>query len=277
MKRKLRDQIIALVITVLTCGVLIATIWLEIKLLNNFTDEKIKLHVRIPDVLIGLTIYLKTSIDFAIFIGRLMDKNPGLKNRIGIEIGTSVGNAVGTMAILLVWTFFKSVNWLLAIMILLAALVLLRLAQDSLEHVDIKDSNYPSYFKKFVSGFENILMKVNNVIDPFLSKIVPTGNLNPSARNSFFALLAMSFTVPFILGLDDFAGYVPLFNVVNVFGFSIGVFVGHMLLVIFLYLSPTKTTKLVKNAVISVIGSIAFILLAGWGILEAFKLLFLHH
>ena len=41
-----------------------------------------------------------------------------------------------------------------------------------------------------------------------------------------------------MLGLDDFAGYVPLFNVVNVFGFAIGVFSGHMVLNAFLYVSP---------------------------------------
>ena len=34
------------------------------------------------DILIGLTIYLKTSIDFAVYIGRLMAKYPGWKNRV---------------------------------------------------------------------------------------------------------------------------------------------------------------------------------------------------
>jgi hypothetical protein len=87
----------------------------------------------------------------------------------------------------------------------------------------------------------------------------------------------VSFTVPFILGLDDFAGYVPLFNVVNVFGFAIGVFLGHMVLNIFLYLSPKRTIQAVKNPIISLVGSIAFVLLAGWGLFEAYKLLFLHH
>ena len=75
------------------------------------------------------------------------------------------------------------------------------------------------------------------------------------------------------MGLDDFAGYVPVFNVVNVFGFSIGVVVGHMLLNILLYLSPATTIRVVKNPVISFVGSLAFIGLAIWGIVEVVHLL----
>lgn len=83
--------------------------------------------------------------------------------------------------------------------------------------------------------------------------------------------------MPFILGLDDFAGYVLLFNIVNVFGFGIGVFLGHMVLNIFLCISPKRTIQAVKNPLIAFIGSVAFIILACWGFYEAFKLLFLHH
>ena len=50
-------------------------------------------------------------------------------------------------------------------------------------------------------------------------------------------LLLFSFSVPFILGLDDFAGYVPLFNIINVFGFSLGVIGAHMLLNIALFIN----------------------------------------
>lgn len=276
MKNHLRDQAIALSLTVVTCALMIVILWLEILALNAFTGEKILLHVRISDILVGLTIYLKTSIDFAIFIGRLMDKNPGLKGRIGIEIGTALGNAMGTFAILLIWAFFKEVNWLLALMIVIAALVLVRLAQDSLDHVDTKNPRYPKWFKVFTIGFDKILTSANKVFEPLLSKILPSHSLKVSKQKSFFALLAMSFTVPFILGLDDFAGYVPLFNIINVFGFAIGVFVGHMILNIFLYISPARTIKAVKNPIIALIGSIAFILLAIWGFIEAYKLLFLH-
>jgi len=267
-----RDQTIALGLTCATCLALVGAIWLEITLLNHMLTEKIALVIRPTDVIIGATIYLKTAIDFAIFIARLMEKNPGLKGRIGIEIGTALGNGVGTMAILLIWSFFKEVNWLLAIMIIIASLVLLRLAQDTLTH---GRSRQPALVR--ITGWiEKFLRAVNAVMAPLLSRIVPSRSLKVEHKKTFMALLMMAFTVPFILGLDDFAGYVPLFNVVNVFGFSVGVFIGHMVLNIALYISPSRTITLVRNPVIAILGSVAFIGLAGWGLYEAFKLLFLH-
>jgi hypothetical protein len=268
-----RDQTVALSLTIATCLFLAGAIWFEATLLNHVLDEKIVLALRPADILIGATIYLKTAIDFAIFIARLMDKNPGLKGRIGIEIGTALGNGIGTMAILLVWSFFKEVNWLLALMIIVASLVLLRLAQDTLAHNGSRSTPFSR-----VSGYvEKCLAALNKVTNPLLSRIVPSTSLKVEHKKTFLALLAMSCTVPFILGLDDFAGYVPLFNVVNVFSFSVGVLIGHMILNIALYISPSRTIEVVKNPVIALIGSLAFVGLAGWGLFEAFKLLFLHH
>lgn len=268
----LRDQSIALSLTFVTCAALIFLLWLEIHGLNLVSSEPIRLHIRWSDILVGMTIYLKTSIDFAIFIGRLMEKNQGLRGRIGIEVGTAVGNAAGTMAILLVWTFFKEVDWLLAIMIVVAAFVLIRLAEDSIEHIDRSNPKYPQWFRKGIVVFDKILDAINKFTQPVLGKILPSHTLNAPAKSTMMGLLALSFSVPFILGLDDFAGYVPLFNVVNVFGFGIGVFAGHMVLNIFLYLSPKRTIATVKNPIISLVGAIAFVILAGWGIFEAAKL-----
>ncbi len=272
----LRDQFIALSLTIITCLAMIALLRIEIGLINMFISDKISTSIRISDIIIGLTIYLKTSVDFAIFIGRLMDKNQGLKGRIGIEIGTALGNAAGTMAILLIWSIFKSVNWLLALMIIIASLVLVRLAEDGLEHININKKGYPNWFKLIVTKFEFILVNFNKLTKPLLNKIIPERSLEVNKKLTFWALMTMAFTVPFILGLDDFAGYVPLFDVVNVYGFAIGVFVGHMILNVLLYLSPKRTIELVKNPVISFIGSVVFIGLAVWGFIEAYELLF-HH
>lgn len=270
------QQIIPVILTFVVCGFLILLLWLEVLILNKFISEPISTSVRWSDILVGLTVYLKTSIDFAIYIGRMMDKNPGLKGRIGIEIGTAMGNALGTMLILLIWAFFKEIDWLLGFMVLLAGLVLMRLAQDGVNFIDTEDPTYPRWFRQLVKKLKWILGSWNKVVEPFLSKIVPSHSLKAVTKNTLFGLLALSFTVPFILGLDDFAGYVPLFNIVNVFGFGIGVIVGHMILNIFLYISPKRTIATVKNPVVSFVGSIAFIFLAVWGFVEAYKLLFLH-
>lgn len=271
MKDTLRMQLLPVVLSVVTCLVLVGLLWIEILAINQFSSEPIVVHIGMLDVLIGMSIYLKTSVDFAIVIGRMMDKNPGLKGRVGIEIGTALGNAAGTMAILLLWAFAKNISWLLAIMIVLAALVLLRLAQDSLEDVD-RLAGIHRGLHGFAKRFDALLVGVNKVFDPVLSRLVPSRALNIKTATTITALLATAFTIPFILGLDDFAGYVPLFNVVNVFGFAVGVFVGHALLNICLFAAPSTTVRVVKNPLIAFGGSLVFVGLAIWGVYEALKL-----
>ncbi|MBI5229730.1 MAG: hypothetical protein HY981_00260 [Candidatus Magasanikbacteria bacterium] len=260
-------------LTVAVCVGLIGLLWVEIHALNVVTSSDIVLKVFWIDVVIGLTIYLKTSIDFVIYIGNLMSKNSGWKSRVAIEIGTALGNSAGTMAILLVWTFFKEIRWLLALMITLAALVLFKLAEGGLEHAKVEDALYPRWFKKMVSVFERILDRVNFFIAPVLKYILPDLRMKDGEPLRFWPLFALSFTIPFILGLDDFAGYVPLFSIINVFGFAIGVFSGHMILNIFLYISPSRTIRAVKNPVISFLGSVAFVGLGVWGLVEVARLI----
>lgn len=268
-----KKQILPLVLTGVVCFLLVLALWLEIYVLNLFTPTDILIQIHWVDVVVGLTIYLKTSIDFAIYIGRLMERNSTWQGRVAIEIGTALGNALGTMLVLMIWTFFKEVRWLLALMILVAALVLFRLAEDSLEHVEMADKKYPKWFQSFVRFFEKFLERCNHWIMPLLKYIMPNLSIGGAEQLSFWTLFGFAFTVPFILGLDDFAGYVPLFSVVNVFGFSIGVFAGHMILNIFLYLSPKHTIKAVKNPLISFVGSLAFVGLGVWGLVEVVRII----
>lgn len=260
-------QVLPLILTVVVFGALTALLFAEIHLLNFFTLDDISLKIQPLDIIIGLTIYLKTSIDFAVFIGNLMQHNEGTKGRIAIELGTAAGNAAGTMAILLIWTFFKEVRWLLVIMIFLAALVLFKLAEDSLEHA--KEAKHPArWFSFIVHILDKSLHAFNRFTHPLMSRILPQGGMRAATFASFWGLFAFSFTVPFVLGLDDFAGYVPLFSVINVFGFGIGVFLGHMVLNILLYISPKMTIKLVKLPVIGLLGTIAFVALGIYGLTE---------
>jgi len=274
MKRAhLIEQVVPLVLTVVVCAVLIGVIWLEILLLNRFTTTHIVVQVRWTDVLIGMTIYLKTSVDFAIFIGNLMHSARGWKNRVMIEIGTAVGNALGTIIVLALWDMFRDIKPLLAVMIVWAALVLFKLAEDGFEHARDKTYLLPTWFYTLVNRTESGVKLINRFTSPILSRVMPHLSMNPPKYLTLFGLFLFSFRVPFILGLDDFAGYVPVFNIVNVFGFSIGVLGGHMILNILLFISPEHTIKIVKHPVISFLGSIAFVLLAIWGLYEVIHLL----
>jgi hypothetical protein len=269
------NQVIPLSLTAVVFVVSTALLFGEILLLNRFViaRETILPVLRWPDVLVGITIYLKTSIDFAIFIGRLMSKYPGWKNRIMIEIGTALGNTLGTLVILLLWDLFREVRFLMALMITIAALVLLRLAEEGLEHVKDEEGKYKVSFGGVEHYLEKLLHTINTLVAPVLNKIVPRTDMKEGAKKTLFGLFMLSFSIPFILGLDDFAGYIPLFNVVNVFGFGTGVFLGHMLLNIALFISPKMTIKAVKHPIISFFGSIAFIGLAVWGFVEVAHLI----
>ena len=243
-----------------------------------FPGEKIITNVLLADVLVGLTIYLKTSVDFALLMGLLMKQFPGMKNRIAIETGTAFGNAAGTIAVLFVWYFFKEVTWLLALMVFVASLVLFKLAETSLKHVhesQHEHADQPANKSLIAVTFlvERVIVPVNKLTSPLLSRIIPDLSFKTNGISGFWSLLLASFSIPFILGLDDFAGYVPLFNVVNVFGFGIGVFLGHTILNILLFINPSKTTDIIKNPIISLIGSVVFIGLGLWGLYEVFNII----
>ena len=107
-----------------------------------------------------------------------------------------------------------------------------------------------------------------------LGKILPnfSKNLNGERSLKWTALLIFSLTTPFILGLDDFAGYVPLFSLVIVFGFALGVMAAHMILNIGLFANPDATIKFFKNQWISFMGTVAFIGLACWALIEAVRI-----
>jgi hypothetical protein len=269
------QNIICIVLAVVIFVVLAVLYFAEINGLNMLApitgSEKIVTQIYWSDVLVGAGIYLKTAVDFAILIGLLMVKYPGFKNRIAIENGTAFGNALGTAAVLAIWFFFKEIKWLLALMVFVAALVLFELAKGGIEHIEEAEhegQKVPKWVKSTAKVIDIFLTKIMAVISPVLSKILPSLKFDETKKLTFWGLIGTSFTIPFILGLDDFAGYVPLFNVVNVFGFGIGVMLGHTILNILLFINPDFTMKAVKNPVVSLLGTVAFIGLAIYGLYE---------
>lgn len=258
-------QFIPLVLTAVTFFVLVIILYGFIHFLNLFpVQDKIVPRFFWGDILVGLSIYLKTSVDFAMFIGNLMSKNPGMKSRIAIEIGTACGNAIGTLFVLVVWTFFKEVPLLMIVMIFLASLVLLQMAEEGLEEMQTGNT--------IVKQMLRVLQLFNKPFSPLLGILLPKKQTSSGKQAVFVGLLIFSFTIPLILGLDDFAGYIPLFNIINVFGFAIGVFLGHMLLNIALFASPTTTISIVKKPLVAFLGSVAFIGIALWGFVEIYHI-----
>jgi len=272
---KALQQIVPLVLTVVILAVLTVILYAFIFLIDLFHfGENIVLIARPVDIMVGLTIYLKTSIDFAIFMGRLMSANPGWKNRIALEIGTALGNALGTLVVIAIWIIFKEVELLLALMVFLAALVLFELAHGGLEHFGSWESS--NLLKRHTYLFlHHFLDAVLKIIDPVLKRIMPdlSAKMQGKASLNWKQLFIFSMSIPFILGLDDFAGYVPLFSVINVYGFAIGVFLGHTILNIALFISPSRTIVAVRNEYVSFLGTLAFIALGFYGLFEVTRIL----
>ena len=275
-KSILFEQIIPVSLTLAVFGMLVLALYFVILLLNFLPfHSNIQLTFRFSDALIGAFIYFKTSVDFAILIGLLMRSNEGWKNRIAIEIGTALGNGLGTFLVLAFWVIFKQLHFLLGLMILISALVLFELAAGGLKHFESWKSG--SKLKQNLFNFIDVpLGFVLKYTRPVASKILPnfSKQLNGEKKLSWTKLMTFSVTTPFILGLDDFAAYIPLFSIVNVYGFAIGVMAAHTILNIGMFSFPEVTITAFRNRWISFVGTLAFMLLAFWGIFEALRIIF---
>src|SRR3989338_6212459 len=184
MNRKSESVLITQAVPLILTGIIFIGLAIFLRyfivLLNSVTHVDISLKIRLTDVLVGLTIYIKTAVDFAIYMGNLMHAYPGWKNRIAIEVGTAVGNALGTIIVLTIWNFFRNVEILLALMIFIASLVLLRLAEDGFEHA-LSGNTFNDYFRRFVQFHEVILQRINKIYAPLFNKLIPSMNVQSKA------------------------------------------------------------------------------------------------
>ena len=273
MSKKLIEKIIPVILALLTFFILSTLLyWVLLFLDSLHLNYPVILDFRRREVIFGILIYLKTAIDFAIFMGNLMHTNPGWRKKIAIAFGTSIGNAFGTFLILIVWTLFKEIPALMTLGVFISSVILLKLAEENFE-IFLKQKKSFIKIRMPVNLLQNQLDFVNNQFRPVLKFLVPDLNLTGTKKLSFINLIVFSFTIPFILGINDFVGYIPLFEYVNVFGFTLGVMLGHMLLTIGLFLLPKKKVGIVKHPVVLIGGGLAFLAIGIFGFFEAFKIL----
>jgi hypothetical protein len=265
------SQIIPLTIAFLTGAIFFVLLLLNINLLNFiFPRDPVRIVFGITDLLLGFYLYLKTSIDFAVFIGSMMVSNPGWKNRVAVEWGTSLGNFVGTIAIIWIWVVFRATNPIFeAIIVIIASFILLELAAGSLSKLNPRSLFYKTMTK---------ILLIRKFTIPFVSWMPDIkGTMNGKKAPNFRALLLYSFTIPFVLGSDDFAGYISVFNVVNIFPFAVGVIAGHTLLLASIFAAPKTTEKIMAMPAFSGLAVVTFIAIFGFGFYEGIKILFVHN
>ena len=229
----------------------------------NLITEKLSTTVVWEQVIIGMLIYFKTAVDYAIFVGLLMDQNVGTKKRIAMNVGTSIGAFIGVTMILVLWALFKEIDWLMFILLIIAGCILLSLGDASQEH-----------FKKLRMELRIPLEMFFNLIRPVVSIFtffMPEGDMK-ARKLGIKKLFILSAIVPFALGADDLAGYMSLLNAFNVFSILIGIYLADCIIDIALFANRELTIKIVKNQWVSYAGAIAFIILGVLSLVHAFKI-----
>jgi hypothetical protein len=226
-----------------------------------------------PDVTLGAIGYFKTSLEFAIIVGRLLVTYKDFKS-ISVAF-TSIGNLCGTVLVLLIFLISNDLPWLKVVLVMIGSFVLIKMALESFSHIHL-----PTYggewLKSFVRWFKKSGMKL-----PFTGHEDETdtkGN-NSELKLTFFAIALNSFMQPFLLGLDDMAVYFSLLTVANTFSICIAIVVSHWLLTSVMLKGSSFVIKVVSDPLFVILGILLFLGLGLHGFFEAGEsvLHLLHH
>lgn len=272
----LYSQIIPLLVAFSTAIIFIIILVGNLKLSNFiFPADPIRLGILVGDLLLGVYLYLKTSIDFAVFTGSVMAANPGWKNRVAVEWGTALGNFVGTLLVIWIWSFFRSTSPLLeGAIVIVASFVLLELAAGSLSRLQTAGWDQDGFFKKAFYKIARAILHLRLVTEPYIGWMPDVEEtMSGKQAPNFKALLIYSFSVPFILGSDDFASYISIFNAVNIFSFAVGVILGHTLLLAGIFAAPQKVESLLAKPAFSALAVTTFFIIFAIGFTDGAKLL----
>lgn len=233
-----------------------------LRFLNTFNiiSEKLSTQLFFSQIGLGIFIYLKTAVDYAIFVGCLMEKNTGTPKRIAMNAGTSIGCFLGVTLITILWSFFKEVHWLMVILLVVSAMILFKLGDGSKEHYD----GMPEWLKYPL----NLFFQITRPIVKIFTFFMPNSELSSGTLN-VGRLFFLSMIIPFALGADDLAGYMVLLTPLNVFSLLIGIYFGDAIIDIGLFSNQKLTVKIVKNKYVSYFGALIFIFLGFMSIFHA--------
>jgi len=216
-------------------------------------------------VALGVFIYLKTAVDYALFVGSLMEFNAGIPRRIAMNAGTSIGCFVGVTFIAVLWSFFREIRWLMAILLVVAGMILFKLGDGSRQHFE----DVHPWLKKPLHVFFDMMRPIVRVFTFFM----PNTELSAGAL-SVGKLFVLSMIIPFALGADDLAGYMVLLSATNIFSLLIGIYLGDAIIDAALFMNQELTVKIVKNRWVSYLGALFFIGLGALSIFHAIHLFF---
>lgn len=235
------------------------------RFINPFSSEKILIELHLFDVLVGFFLYFVTAVDYALIIGRMQNVNKGLKARFTMNVFTCVGCFVGVTLVLFLWGFAKEVDWLIVALLIFAGSVMVKLAFEGLEYFQ----HSPSIWKPLRTVTSTVVIWFHHLTQGLTFWIPELGS--PAVKTMSLGQLATwSFLLPFIIGLDDFVGYMGAMTIYNVFSLLVGIYAADIVIDILIFVSPTFTKKMVESAVLSLIATYAFLYLMYKSFSEAF-------
>lgn len=265
--RQFIPAIICLLLLVLFIS--LSTVFIQY-FINPFSTEKIIVQLHLVDFLVGFFLYFVTAIDYALIVGRMQVNNPSISARVVMNIFTCLGCFFGVTLVLFLWGFAKEIDWLIIALLIFAGSVMVKLAYEGLEYFKDEKSIWFPVRKVVVSGVTSL-----HEVTRGLTFWIPELGSPSVAKMTLKELAKWSFLLPFIIGLDDFVGYMGAMTIYNVFSLLAGIYVADVLIDILIFASPALTKKLVESPIFSLLASLAFIYLMYKSYSEA-VLLILH-
>lgn len=237
-------------------------------LINPFSTEKIIIHLRLVDFLVGFFLYFVTAIDYALIVGRMQITNPSTGARVVMNIFTCLGCFLGVTLVLFLWGFAKEIDWLIVALLIFAGSVMVKLAYEGLGY--FKDSPGIWYPLRVlvVQGVTAL-----HTLTQGLTFWIPELGSPSVARMALKELAKWSMLLPFIIGLDDFVGYMGAMTIYNVFSLLAGIYLADVVIDVLIFASPSLTKKLVESPLLSFLASLAFLYLMYKSYSEAFLLI----
>lgn len=239
--------------------------------INPFSTEQIQIVLYPSNILVGFFLYFVTAVDYALVVGRMQVVNSGFKARIVMNIFTCVGCYVGVSLVLFLWGFAKEVYWILVPLLIFAGAIMLKLAYEGKDYL-VFDNPIAKKIGNGTTKLLTILYFPTRLLTAWVPELA-TPNVQ---RMHITELAKWSFLLPFIIGLDDFIGYMGAMTIYNVYSLLFGIYIADIVIDLIIFISPKFTKKLVESPMLSLLAAYAFLYLAFKSFSESYDHI-IHH
>ncbi|MEI7578463.1 MAG: hypothetical protein WCJ58_00310 [bacterium] len=237
-------------------------------LMNPFASDPIELKLHFSSMAVGFFLYFVTAVDYALIVGRMQAANPGIKARFAMNVFTCIGCFIGVTVVLFLWGFAKEVSWLILPLLIFAGSVMIKLAYEGRGYFE-KSKSVPFFIRIPLARLLKIFFYFSKPLTFWIPELGSPNVQKMRIRN----LAKWAFLLPFIIGLDDFVGYMGAMTIYNVFSLLFGIYLADIVIDLLIFISPKFTKKVVQSALLSLLAAFAFLYLAYKSYSESYHLL----